>query len=557
MEALKMMNLSASLVAKMKMDRLVPALLLAVCIGTSTFAHELHSTEAIEGYVGTVDVQNSCSQDVKEEINRGVALLHHMMYGASRKMFTAIAIDDPECAMAHWGISMTLFHPLWAPPSEAELTEGWNAVQKAVALNPATAQEKGFIAAAEAFYKDWETVNHKARIARWEAAQEGLYHTYPSDIEAGAFYALAHLATASKGDKTFTHQKTAGALLEELHAKAPEHPGLFHYIIHAYDNPILASRAVTVARGYLKLAPNVPHALHMPSHIFVRLGLWSDVVEWNRRSAAAANQLSVGKPVSLHAIHAMDYLMYAYLQQAQDTKALDVLAEINGAEQYQDNFATAYGIAAAPARYVLERQQWADAAKLQVRAHSSFPWDKYPWYKSITHFSRGLGAARSEKISEVGNAMANLDAAYERAVKAGESYWAIQVDVQRKSVAAWRTLAEETNVQAVQMMREAADLEDSVDKHPVTPGAVLPARELLGDMLMVLKKHRQALEAYEASLKTSPNRLNSLYGAGRAAKEAGDLEVARKYYTQLMELTAHNGADRPRVKQAKAFLAKT
>ena len=319
---------------------------------------------------------------------------------------------------------------------------GWKAVQKAVALKPATEREKGYVAAVKSFYKDWETVNHKARIAVWELAQEKLYKTHPSDIDAGAFYALSHLATAPKGDKTFTHQKKAGALLEKLHEKAAEHPGLFHYIIHSYDNPMLASRAVKVARGYLKLAPNVPHALHMPSHIFVRLGFWSDVIDWNRRSADVAKQLSIGKPVSLHAIHAMDYLLYAHLQQAEDTKAQEVLVEINGAENYQDSFISAYGIAAAQARYLLERQQWADAAKLPVRTHRGFPWEKYPWYESIIYFTRALGASRSGMTFEIPKALEKLDAFYDRAVKAGESYWAIQVDVQRKSAAAWRAFSE-------------------------------------------------------------------------------------------------------------------
>jgi tetratricopeptide (TPR) repeat protein len=540
----------------MKISRILPGLLFLICIATPSFAHESHSMGSVEGNLGTVDFANSCSSEVKEQINRAVALHHHMMYAASEKTFTAVAQADPDCAIAHWGIAMTLLHPLWAPPSKAELAKGWNAVQKAVALKPATAREKGYVAAVETFYKDWETVNHKARIAAWESAQEKLYKEHPDDINAGAFYALSHLATAPKGDKTFTHQKKAGALLEKLYGKAAEHPGLFHYIIHSYDNPMLASRAVEVARGYLKLAPNVPHALHMPSHIFVRLGLWSDVVESNRRSAEVARQLSAGKPVSLHAIHAMDYLMYAHLQQAADKKAQEVLTEINGIENYQDSFASAYGIAAAQARYLLERQQWADAAKLPVRIPSAFPWEKYPWHESIIYFARGLGASRSGMTSEVPLALEKLNSFYDRAVKAGESYWAIQVDAQRKSVAAWYTFYEGKKPKAVKMMREAADLEDSVDKHPVTPGAVLPARELLGDMLVLLEKYDDAIEAYEASLKTSPNRFNSLYGAGRAAEKVGDLEAARLYYTQLVRLTSNGEADRPRFKLVKAFLAK-
>lgn len=551
-----MMNLSVFPMVTIKVGNILLGLVLIVGMMTPSYAHETPSTESIEGYVGAVEIQNSCSPGVKEQMNRGVALLHHMMYGASRKVFTAVTVADSGCALAYWGIAMTLFHPLWAPPSEAELAEGWEAVQKAVALNPPTSRERGYVAAVETFYRNWETIKHKDRIIRWEAAQEKLFKTHPEDIEAGAFYALAHLATAPKGDKTFTHQKKAGALLEGLHAKAPEHPGLFHYIIHAYDNPMLASRAVNVARGYLKLAPNVPHALHMPSHIFVRLGLWSDVIEWNARSATAAKQLSIGKPVSLHAIHAMDYLMYAYLQQAEDDKAQALLREINGTESYQDSFASAYGIAAAQARYHLERQGWTEAANLPVRSHQSFPWDKYPWFESITHFTRGLGAARSGEVSGVGRALQKLDAAHEKTVRAGQTYWAIQVEVQRQSIFAWRTFAEGKKAEAVQAMRKAADLEDSVDKHPVTPGAVLPARELLGDMLMELEKYREALVAYEASLEISPNRLNSLYGAGHAAEAIGDLKSAKKYYARLLELTTNKGADRPRLKRAKSFLAK-
>jgi hypothetical protein len=540
----------------MKTVRTISVLLLLVCITTPSFAHESNHGGSVEGYLGAVDFANSCHSKVKEQINRGVALLHHMMYGASEKTFAAVAQVDPECAIAHWGSAMTQLHPLWAPPGKAELAKGWSAVQKAVSLKPATAREKEYVTAVTAFYKDWKTVNHKARIAVWETAQEKLYKAHPEDINAGAFYALSHLATAPKGDKTFAHQKKAGALLEKLYEKEPQHPGLFHYIIHSYDNPMLATRAVKVSRGYLKLAPNVPHALHMPSHIFVRLGLWSDVIESNRRSADVAKQLSIGKPVSLHAVHAMDYLMYAHLQHAADTKAREVLAEINRVKNYQDSFASAYAIAAAQARYLLERQQWADAAKLPVRTHSAFPWEKYPWHESITYFARGLGAGRSGMTSEIPKALGKLDEFYDRAVKAGQSYWAKQVDVQRKSVAAWSAFSEGKKSQALKMMQEAADLEDSVDKHPVTPGAVLPARELLGDMLMLSGKYGDALAAYQASLKISPNRFNGLYGAGHAAEKAGDLDAAKSYYTQLVQLAPSGEAVRPRIKRAKTFLSK-
>jgi tetratricopeptide (TPR) repeat protein len=343
--------------------------------------------------------------------------------------------------------------------------------------------------------------------------------------------------------------------LQKLHVKAPEHPGLFHYTIHAYDNPEFADRALEVARGYLKLAPDVPHAQHMPSHIFVRMGLWSDSIAWNARSASAAMRQSGTGEISLHYIHAMDYLMYAYLQRAQDDMALDALTRINAIERYQDSFASAYAIAAVQARYHLERRQWAEAAKIQIRTHSTFPWDKYPWLESITYFARGLGAARSGDPAGSRNAVEMLDILYERSVKAGQDYWAVLLDAQRKTVNAWTAYAEGKKDLALRLMREAADLEDSVDKHPVTPGAVLPARELLGDMLVLMGMPGEALKAYEASLRVAPNRFNGLYGAGRAAELAGDLNMAESFYSKVVQITIGVESDRPGLERAKAFLS--
>jgi hypothetical protein len=506
--------------------------------------------------LGKVFFPISCSATEQSKFERGLALLHNMMYAQAEKEFAAVAEGDPACAMAWWGIAMTQLHPLWRESNEGELKRGWEAVEKAKALNAPTERERAYIASLEAFYKDWKGSDHPTRIAAWEVAQEKVHRAYPEDIDAAAFYALAHLATAPKGDKTFAHQKKAGALMEKLLTEAPEHPGLYHYTIHAYDNQMLARRAVDVARGYYKLAPDVPHALHMPTHIFVRLGLWSDVIDWNVRSAAAAERQSVGGATSLHYIHAMDYLMYAHLQQGQDKMAEDVLHKINTVKKYQDSFASAYGIAAAQARYPLERRQWTDAAALEARTHGSFPWDKYPWYESITYFARGLGAARSGDVAAARKAVEKLDVFYERSVNAGQEYWAVLVDAQRKTVAAWAALAKGEKEQALKTMREAADIEDSVDKHPVTPGAVLPARELLGDMLVELDKPAEAMEAYEANLKISPNRFNSLYGAGHAAERAGDPNKARSYNSRLVQLAEKADSERPAIKEAKQFLDK-
>jgi tetratricopeptide (TPR) repeat protein len=508
-----------------------------------------------EGPLGKVDFPISCGLDAQRQFNRALALLHNMMYRQAEKEFGKLTELAPDCAMAYWGVAMTLFNPLWAEPKEDEIIRGWEAVKKAEALKPPTEREQSYVEAVKAFFKDWKKVDHPARLAAWEAAQKKVYLANPGDVDAGALYALAHLATAPKGDATFAHQKEAGALLEKLRVMAPEHPGLFHYTIHAYDNPKFASRALEVARGYLKLAPDVPHAQHMPSHIFVRLGLWSDSIEWNARSAAAAMRQSGAEEVSLHYIHAMDYLIYAYLQRAQDAMAQDALVEINRVKKYQDSFASSYGIAAAQARYPLERRQWAEAAKLQLRTHSTFPWDKYPWHESITYFARGLGAARSGDLSGACSAVETLDTFYERTVKAGQDYWAVLVDAQRKTVDAWVVFSEGEKEQALKIMYRATDLEGSVDKHPVTPGAVLPAWELLGDMLVLMGKPNEALEAYEASLRVSPNRFNSLYGAGHAAELSGDINKAKSYYSKLVQITIGVESDRPRLLKAKGFLS--
>lgn len=526
----------------------VALLMTDVCFG------EQQSIDSEERSLGTVDFAVSCSPAVQNQFNRGVALLHHMMYSQAEEEFKKIAARDPNCAMANWGIGMTLFHPLWAPPSKEELERGKTVIDKAKSLGSSSDREQKYLTAAGAFYENWQKLDHRTRIAAWEAGQNELFIAYPDDIDAGALYALAHLATAPKGDKTYSHQKKAGALLEKMHARAPEHPALFHYTIHAYDNPLLAGRGVEVARGYDKLAPDVPHALHMPSHIFVRLGMWPEAIDWNRRSAAAARRQSADGNISLHYIHAMDYLMYAYLQEARDQKALEVLKEINGIDRYQDSFASAYGIAAAQARYPLERLQWAAAAMLPVRTHKTFPWDKYPWHEAVIYFARGLGAARTLDITGARNALQTLNQYYERTVQAGQDYWAVLVDAQRLTVAAWLDYFEGKKDRALEIMGAAADLEDSVDKHPVTPGAVLPARELLGDMLVLTGKPEEALQAYETSLQAAPNRFNSLYGAGYAAQLSGDIQKAKKYYIMLVQLAADSEGDRPRLVQAQTFL---
>ena len=531
-------------------------ILLFIFSSGPVFAQEQSSYNSAEESLGKVNFTISCSTDVQGQFNRGLALLHNMMYLQAEKEFKEVAKLDPNCAMAYWGTAMTLFHPLWAPPSSEELQRGWEIVQKAIGLKPSSKREMGYINAVTEFYKNWKSVDHSTRISAWEKKQEEVFKSNPDDIDAGALYALAHIATAPKGDKTFTHQKEAGALLEKLRIKAPTHPGLFHYTIHAYDNPLLASRALEVAKGYDKIAPEAPHAQHMPSHIFVRMGMWSLSVDWNKRSAEAAKKQSKPEELSLHYIHAMDYLIYAYLQKAQDEKAKEALNTVNKIEKYQDSFASAYGIAAAQTRSFLELRQWEKAAQLKLRTHRTFLWDKYPWFEAITYFARGLGAARSNDLDRARDSIKTLDTLYERTKKAGQDYWGVLVDSQRKTVAAWIAYSEGKADKALQLMKKAAEIEDSVDKHPVTPGAVLPARELLGDMLVMLGKYDEAIEAYEASLLISPNRFNSLYGVGHAAENKGDYNKAKFYYSRLIELTSGVDSDRPILKRATEFLSK-
>ena len=516
-----------------------------------------HATNSTESTIGKVDFPVSCSQDAQFRFNKGLTLLHHMMYEQAEKEFSAIAGREPDCSMAQWGIAMTLFHPLWPGATGAvALKKGSAALETARSLKPPTEREQAYIGAAEAFYENWDTVDHSTRIVSWERAQEKVYQQYPDDFEAAVLYSLSYLATAPKADQSFAHQKKAGALLEELYTIKPEHPGVLHYTIHAYDNPMLAGRGVTAAYAYDKIAPNVPHALHMPTHIFVRLGKWPEVRDLNARSAKAALNFPVDGSISHHYPHAMDYLIYADLQQGADVKAKEVMQEINANGHYQQTFVSGYALAAIPARYYLERREWANASKLGVRQPSTFPWEKYPEIEAITYFSRGLGAIRNRKLAAAKKALEKLDALYLRTVNSAQKYWVVHVDVQRKTLAAWIDYVKGRKDQALKFMREAADLEDSVDKHPVTPGAVIPARELLGDMLMASGNPAEAMKAYEHVLKVSPDRFNSLYGAGHAAELAGLPNRAEFYYYKLIQIGDLGQKSRPVIKQVKSFLAR-
>ena len=501
--------------------------------------------------LGKVEFAISCDPALQPQFNRAVALLHSFWYKKAAETFVGIARQDPSCGMAQWGVAMTHYHQLWEAPSAEDLKQGWAAVENAKAAGAKTPRERDYIAAIETFYKDFDKQNHRTRALAYEKAMEQLQARYPEDREAAIFYALAVRADAPAGDKTYANQKKAGAILEKIFAEQPEHPGLAHYIIHCDDYAPLAAQALDAARRYAKIAPDSPHALHMPSHIFTRLGLWQESIESNLASAAAARKDSAAGDE----LHARDYLVYAYLQRGQDLDAKKVLDAV---PQFQPNdpsfFAGLFSIATMPARYMVERHRWADAAALTLPSRA-FPGGRYLYAELNLDFARALGAARMGDAGAAKSALLQLTSVRDTLAKAEDKYWAEQADIQREIVAAWIALAEGKQDDALRQMRAAADHEDTTDKHPVTPGALVPARELQGEMLLGAKQAGPALEAFEAALRVAPERFNALAGAARAAEQAGNREKASAYYAKLLRNCDQADGDRPELRDAKVFLA--
>ena len=386
---------------------------------------------------------------------------------------------------------------------------------------------------------------------------EQVYLRYPKDDEAAVFYSLALLGTALPTDKSYANQRKAGEILNKVLSSEPEHPGVAHYLIHSFDYPALAPMALAAARSYAKIAPSAPHALHMPSHIFTRLGLWQESIESNIASAAAAkNYVAKIHPgtASFNQLHAMDYLTYAYLQTAQDGKAKAIVDETYGITKVDDaTFAAAYAFAAVPARYAFERRQWAEAAALKLYP-SDFPWSNFRYAEAMIYFTRAIGSSRSGDPAGANKDIERLASIQKSLSDAKETYWATQVEIERRAASAWLAHAEGKQEEALQLMRSAADLEDSTEKNPVTPGAIVPARELLGDLLLELPEPQQALKEFEASLIVSPNRFNGLYGAARAAELSADREKARSFYAKLATLGEPSNGTRPELQAARVFL---
>jgi tetratricopeptide (TPR) repeat protein len=505
-----------------------------------------------------VDFAVSCGPVAQKTFKHAVWTLHSFWYPEARKAFTAVTEAEPGCAMGYWGIAMSHWYPLWFPPDATALKAGWKAVEKAIAAPPKTDRERDYIAAIATFYRDSDKLEHRTRAVAYEKAMEQVYLRYPEDREAAVFYALALNATALPTDKTYANQRKAAQILNKVWAEQPNHPGVVHYLIHSDDSTQFAEAGLPAAICYSKIAPDVPHALHMPSHIFSRLGLWQQSIDSNRAAHAAALayvQKSLGPGgFDSETVHTMDYLEYAYLQIAQDQGAKEVVDElISFRQSAAANLPTAYAIAAIPVRITLERRDWHAAAALSAPA-IGFPLERFPWAQAMISFARALGAAQTGDIPGAQAEIATLRTLEDKLLEAKDSYWANQVEVQHLGAGGILAHVQGDDKKAVELTRAAADLEATMDKHPATPAAVLPARELLADLLLELKEPDAALKEYEQVLRTDPNRFRSILGKARAAKQSGNVATSRDAYQKLVALSTSAVPERPELSEAKAFL---
>lgn len=543
-----------------------PHRLPVVAIGLSLVAAPfLRADHPASDKLGTIQFAVNGQPAAQTHVVRGVKLVHHMMYPEADKEFAAAITADPNCALAHWGRAMTLIHPLWPDaPTEAERQQGAEHVRRGLALVSLAPRERAYLETLDRYFNPQAAGDHVARLRQLDAAWGELADRFPDDLDAVAFSALYHLAPARFAAKDTSHrlQLEAAMRLQKVSARIPDHPGAQHYKIHAYDFPMLADRAIEVCDTYGSIAPDVPHALHMPTHIFTRRGIWDKSIEYNQRSAEAARKLGINAgALNGHYPHALDYMMYAYLQGGQYREADAVRRQIlslTGPYSAVQPTAMAFAFAAIPARYALERQAWSEAADLPLHQPAAFGWGKqYLNCDSIVHFARALGAARSGRLDAARTEIVEQERVLRDLAGTNRvSYWASQAETQLLAARAWVLFGEKKSDEAVALMRRAVELEATTDKEAVTPGEVLPAGDLLGDMLLAQNRPADALAAFEAVLAASPNRLNSLFGAGLAAERAGNTQKAGDYFAQLVSVTSRGDSGIARVEHARAFLAK-
>jgi hypothetical protein len=518
--------------------------LLTTALAVVSFASPVLA-QSDDDKLGKVHFETSCSADAQKLFDRGMLYQHSFWYRASQNMFEDTLKADHACSIAYWGIALSLlWNPHSAPPAK-NLAEGAAAIEKARAVGFKTEREQAYVDALAAMYKDYDTVDHRTRLLAYAKAMEALAQRYPEDDEAQIHYALALNTSASPADKTYANQLKGAAILETIAKRQPLHPGVAHYLIHLYDYPAIADRGIEAARRYAKIAPDAPHALHMPSHIFTRVGYWNDSIASNLASAHAAKETGDFS----EELHAMDYLVYAYLQLGQDEKARAVVDEIKTVAGFSETaLAGPYAEAASPARYALERGDWNGAKDLTVRP------SRLANAQAITYFARALGAARAGDGEAAKADIAKLGELRDKLRAAKDAYWSEQVDIEESIASAWLFYAEGKKDEALKAMSDAADAEDRTEKHPVTPGVPKPARELYGEMLFDSGNAKDALAAFEATLKKEPNRLGAYVGAAKAAARLGDAAKARQYFGKIVEQAGNESNARTEVADARAYL---
>src|SRR6266850_2465918 len=523
--------------------------------------------------VGKVTFPITCAPDVQSDFARGVALLHSFFYEEARRVFTSVAERDPKCAMAQWGIAMTWWHPIWTPPNPDEMRAGKAAIEKAMSMNTASDRERGFIAALNTYYNTADSssaapvgqschgpVGPRDRVIAYEKAMRQLRDKYPDDFEVQTFYAFAVLATgyATPNDTTLSKQLEAAGILEKLWKQNANHPGVVHYLIHSYDYPQFAQRGLTAAQTYNSIAPWVPHALHMPSHIFTRLGMWDESIAANRASAEASRAYATMRhrdATEAEALHALDYMAYSYLQEAQDAEARKIVDFAGTVRKTNPEleFSAAYALAAIPTRYAFERNDWAAAAALTV---PKLPhWSSFPFMEALIEYGHALGRAHTGDLDGARKAIARMQRLRDATKDPKFDYFKRHLDLQMQAASAWVAAAESKKNEAIEMLRRAADAEDILGKHPVSPGAFVPIREQLGSLLLELGQPKEAQGEFEAALKIYPGRFRGLYGAALAAEQAGDKQNASRYYAKLAAQTTKSDGSRDELNHVREFLA--
>jgi tetratricopeptide (TPR) repeat protein len=548
------------------------AVFLAVLIGRLSPLGAATSTIPEPGDLrtaGSVDFPVSCSPEVQADFTRAVALLHSFFYEEARRIFTDVATKDPACPMAQWGIAMTWWHPIWTPPTAAEMSAGKAAADKAMAMKAGTERERQFITALNAYYSTPDgpatgevgqschgPVGPRERVVAYEKAMRQLRDKYPDDFEAQTFYALAVLAVgyANPTDTTLSNQLQAAGILEKLWKKNPQHPGVAHYLIHSYDYPAYAERGLAAARSYSSIAPWVPHALHMPSHIFTRLGMWEDSVAANRSSADASRAYAAlrhREATEAEELHALDYMAYSYLQEGQDAKVKEIVdfAATVRKTNPELEFSGAYALAAIPARYALERNAWSEAVALRVPAIPR--WASFPFMEALIEYAHALGRAHTGDLDGARKAIDRMRQLRDATTDAKFDYFKKQLDLQMQAASAWVAYGEGKKEDALALLRRLADAEDILGKHPVSPGALVPAREQLGDLLLELERPKEAQGEFEAALKIYPGRFRGLYGAATASEKVGEKEKAGRYLAKLIEQTAKADGSRTELAQLR------